>query len=82
MTTPTNPQVASGRATGDLQRHLMLGAQIDALHVLPSARSQKWIAWPYLPPTATTGTTPFSIIEGLPHSLEISTFPFRCHHAS
>ncbi len=32
------------------------------------------MAWPYFWPSNNSGTMPFSIIEGLPHSLEISTF--------
>ena len=30
----------------------------------PSARSQKWTAWPYLLPSSNSGTTPSSIIDG------------------
>ena len=33
-------------------------------------------------PSSSSGTTPFSIIDGVPHSLEMSTFSFRCHQAS
>ena len=40
------------------------------------------MAWPYFPPSSSSGTIPSSIIEGLPHSLEISTFWLRCHQAS
>ncbi len=48
----------------------------------PSDRSQKWSWWPYFPPSSSSGTSPSSIIEGVPHSLDTRTFCLRCHQAS
>ena len=70
-----------GRA--QLQHHLVLGAEVDAsAGAGPSARSQKCSAWPYFWPSSSSGTSPSSIIDGVPHSLVISVFWLRCHQAS
>ena len=60
----------------------MVGAEVDPLAVGPSARSQKWIAWPYELASSSSGTRPSSIIAGVPHSLLTRVFRRRCHHAS
>ena len=65
-----------------LERHLVLGTEVDLLAWVPAARSQKWIEWPYLFASSSSGTRPSSIIAGVPHSLLISVFCFRCHQAS
>ena len=83
ITTPTNPQVASGSWEGRTSSAIWCWAPRSTRWTcLPAARSQKWIAWPYFPPSSSSGTIPSSIIDGLPHSLEISTFWLRCHQAS
>ena len=69
-----------GRA--HLQHHLVLGAQVDALQVPTLGEVPEVEAWPYFWPSSSSGTMPSSIIDGLPHSLEISTFWLRCHQAS
>lgn len=40
------------------------------------------MAWPYSFASSSSGTNPFSIIDGVPHSLLISVFWLRCHQAS
>ena len=83
ITTPTKPQVASGSWDGRTSSAIWCWApRSTRCTCLPAARSQKWIAWPYFWPSSSSGTMPSSIIEGLPHSLEISTFWLRCHQAS
>ena len=66
-----------------LQHHLVLVAEVDASAGGGRlARSQKCRRWPYLLPSSSSGTTPSSIIDGVPHSLVISVFWLRCHQAS
>ena len=52
----------------------MVVTEVDRLLVPPVARSQKCIAWPYFFPSSSSGTTPSSNIDGVPHSLVISVF--------
>ncbi len=83
ITTPTKPQVASGSWDGRTSSAIWCCApRSTRCTCLPSPRSQKWMACPYSPPSSSSGTSPFSIIDGLPHSLEISVFWLRCHQAS
>ncbi len=83
ITTPTKPQVASGSWDGRTSSAIWCCAPRSMrCSCSPVARFQKWIACPYFWPSSRSGTRPSSIIEGLPHSLETSTFWLRCHHAS
>ena len=83
-TTPTNPQVASGSCAGpQLQHHLVLRPEVDPLQVLALGEvPEVQCVAVLLPPSSSSGTTPSSIIDGVPHSLVISVFWLRCHQAS
>ena len=46
------------------------------------ADPRRWSAWPYLPPSRSSGFTPSSTMEGVPHSLVIMVSCPRCHQKS
>src|ERR687893_2309794 len=82
-TTPTNPQVASGSCAGRNSSTIWCSApRSTRWRCLPAARSQKCSAWPYLLPNSSSGLTPSSIIDGVPHSLVTTVLCCRCHQAS
>lgn len=65
-----------------LEHHLVLYAKATCCTCRPSARSQKCSECPYFCPSSSSGFTPSSIIEGVPHSLVIAVLRRRCHQAS
>ena len=81
--TPANPQVASGSWEGRSSSTIWYcSPRSTVCSDWPAARSQKCSACPYLRPSSSSGMIPSSIIDGVPHSLVISVFWFRCHQAS
>ena len=66
----------------DLQHHLVLRPQIDPLLVSAPGEVPEVEGMTVCVADQQFRDDPFSIMEGLPHSLEISTFWLRCHQAS
>ena len=69
-TTPRKPYSRTGSCAGrTLQRHLMVGAEIDRLDVAPGPQIPKVDVVAMLFASRSSGTIPFSNCGGSPHSL-------------
>ena len=73
------PRIAGGP---QLQRHLVLVAQMDFLLVPAFRRFHTWSEFPYFPPRSSSGTTPEVTMLGVPHSLVMVVSWPRCQAKS
>ena len=82
-TTPTNPQVLLGSWAGRSSSTIWCSSPRSmAWRWLRRRRSHTCNWWPYSRPRSFSGTTPFSNMSGVPHSLEMSVSKPRCHQKS
>ena len=65
-----------------LEHHLLLGAQVELLHVAPRRRSHTCSLCPYFPPSRSSGFTPSFTMFGVPQVLVTIVSSPRCHQMS
>ena len=83
ITTPTNPQVWRGSCAGLTSSTIWCSSPRSMRWTsLPSDRLQKSRWWPKRRPNRSSGFSPSSIIDGVPHSEVTATSSLRCHHTS
>ena len=82
-TTPTKPYSLVGSWAGRSSSAIWCSSPRSTVWMLVRVfMSQKCSRCPYLRPSSRSGTIPFSIIDGVPHSEVMATSSLMCHHTS